>query len=120
MQKPKRRANLKWWKDAKFGLFIHWGPSSVGGATIQGDALYLHIFHWVEGALTLPALPRKVLSYVELGGESVTCTQSADRLVVKLDSAKATDLHSVVKLALEPGDPIPVIAVESDAEENRL
>jgi alpha-L-fucosidase len=91
-----------------------------GGATIVGDALYLHIFHWQEGALTLPALPRKVLSCVELGGETVTCTQSADRLVLELDGEKATDLHSVVKLTLAPGEPIPVIAVESDGEENAL
>jgi len=91
-----------------------------GGATIVGDALYLHILNWVEGALTLPALPRKVLACAELGGDTVTCTQSADRLVLKLDGAKTTDLHSVVKLTLEPGGPIPVIAVESDVEENGL
>ncbi|MCB9766935.1 MAG: alpha-L-fucosidase [Candidatus Omnitrophica bacterium] len=26
---------LKWWRDAKFGLFIHWGPSSLTGEEIS-------------------------------------------------------------------------------------
>ena len=63
--------------------------------------------------------PEKCCSCVELGGETVTCTQSEDRLVLKLEGAKTTDLHSVVKLTLEPGDPIPVIAVESEVEQVR-
>lgn len=25
---------MKWWQDGKFGLFIHWGPSSVAGVEI--------------------------------------------------------------------------------------
>jgi alpha-L-fucosidase len=83
-----------------------------GGATTKGHALYVHVFDWVEGALALPALPRKVLSWVELGGEMVTCTQSEERLVLRLEGSKTTDVHSVIKLTLEPGDPIPLIAVE--------
>lgn len=26
---------LQWWRDAKFGLFIHWGPSSLNGTEIS-------------------------------------------------------------------------------------
>ena len=26
---------LQWWRDAKFGLFIHWGPSSISGTEIS-------------------------------------------------------------------------------------
>src|SRR5688572_32814641 len=25
---------LKWWREARFGMFIHWSPSSVGGTEI--------------------------------------------------------------------------------------
>ncbi|MGA2501336.1 MAG: alpha-L-fucosidase, partial [Tepidisphaeraceae bacterium] len=28
-------ARIKWWREAKFGLFIHWGPSSVNGTEIS-------------------------------------------------------------------------------------
>lgn len=27
-------ANLEWWKDARFGMFIHWGPVSIKGTEI--------------------------------------------------------------------------------------
>ncbi len=29
------QARLAWWRDAKFGLFIHWGPASVSGKEIS-------------------------------------------------------------------------------------
>jgi len=29
-----REANLEWWKDARFGMFIHWGPVSLKGTEI--------------------------------------------------------------------------------------
>ena len=31
---PDTAARIAWWQDAKFGLFIHWGPVSVAGAEI--------------------------------------------------------------------------------------
>ena len=30
-----RDARLAWWREARFGLFIHWGPSSVSGKEIS-------------------------------------------------------------------------------------
>ncbi|MFC1497132.1 alpha-L-fucosidase [Verrucomicrobiota bacterium] len=27
--------HMKWWKDAKFGFFVHWGPAVIGGKTIS-------------------------------------------------------------------------------------
>ena len=46
-------AKLEWWKDARFGMFIHWGPVSLKGTEIgwsrgreipvaEYDSLYLH------------------------------------------------------------------------------
>ncbi len=33
---PERcEARIQWWRDAKFGLFIHWGPASVSGKEIS-------------------------------------------------------------------------------------
>ncbi len=32
---PASPAQMQWWRDAKFGLFIHWGPSSISGAEIS-------------------------------------------------------------------------------------
>jgi alpha-L-fucosidase len=30
-----REARLQWWREARFGMFIHWGPSSVSGQEIS-------------------------------------------------------------------------------------
>lgn len=30
-----REVRLRWWRDAKFGLFIHWGPASLSGKEIS-------------------------------------------------------------------------------------
>jgi alpha-L-fucosidase len=30
-----QQARIKWWREARFGLFIHWGPSSVSGKEIS-------------------------------------------------------------------------------------
>ncbi len=30
-----QEARMQWWRDAKFGLFIHWGPASVNGTEIS-------------------------------------------------------------------------------------
>lgn len=30
-----RDARIAWWRDARFGLFIHWGPSSLSGREIS-------------------------------------------------------------------------------------
>jgi alpha-L-fucosidase len=30
-----RESRMQWWRDAKFGLFIHWGPASVSGKEIS-------------------------------------------------------------------------------------
>jgi alpha-L-fucosidase len=29
-----------WWRDARFGMFIHWGPSSVASCEISWSKLY--------------------------------------------------------------------------------
>lgn len=30
-----REARLQWWREARFGMFIHWGPASVSGKEIS-------------------------------------------------------------------------------------
>ncbi|HUW62998.1 MAG TPA: alpha-L-fucosidase [Candidatus Bathyarchaeia archaeon] len=36
METPGQRdARLAWWREARFGLFIHWGPASVNGTEIS-------------------------------------------------------------------------------------
>ena len=32
--KEKKDANMQWWREARFGMFIHWGPVSLTGKEI--------------------------------------------------------------------------------------
>ena len=33
--KQQRDERMQWFRDAKFGMFIHWGPSSVGAVQVR-------------------------------------------------------------------------------------
>ena len=79
----------------------------------DSNTLYLHVFEWTDGELVLPALPRGVTAYSELGGESITVEQTDDALKLKLNGGKQRDVHSVVKLQLEAGPEIALIPVEA-------
>ena len=30
-----RDARMQWWRDAKFGMFLHWGPVSLSGKELS-------------------------------------------------------------------------------------
>ena len=94
-----------------------------GGACHKGNVIYLHVFEWADGQLSLPTLPRKVLHCEALGGESVSFTQNADALTIRLHESKLRSLrhtfkpterslHHVIKLTLEPGAEMALIPVE--------
>jgi len=52
----KNAAKMDWWLDDKFGMFIHWGPSSVAGVEI-GWARETHPFdHPGKGELVPDAV----------------------------------------------------------------
>jgi alpha-L-fucosidase len=34
VDKDKEAARLKWWREARFGMFVHWGPVSLKGTEI--------------------------------------------------------------------------------------
>jgi alpha-L-fucosidase len=44
---------MQWWRDAKFGLFIHWGPVSVKGTEISWSRVGHPFDH--EGKQSVPA-----------------------------------------------------------------
>jgi len=106
---------MKKYKESVFGTEC--GPyisGQWGGACHKGNnTVYLHIYKWANGQLTLPALPRKVLSCEGLGEEKVSYTQTQDALTIKIANAqKKANPHVVVKLTLEEGASIDLIPTE--------
>ncbi len=47
-----REARLQWWREARFGMFIHWGPASVNGTEISWSRIGHP--HDIPGMETVP------------------------------------------------------------------
>lgn len=48
-----RDARMKWWREARFGMFIHWGLYSVGGGKWNGQDCGF-IGSWMQSRLRVP------------------------------------------------------------------
>ena len=49
-----QRANMDWWRDARFGMFIHWGVYSVPAGTYQGKKIP-GIGEWIMQHAEIPS-----------------------------------------------------------------
>ena len=45
--KEARDARMKWWREARFGMFIHWGVYSVPAGTYKGQPMKSHGGEWI-------------------------------------------------------------------------
>lgn len=48
-----RDARMQWWRDAKFGLFIHWGPYAVPAGTHNGQQVKATA-EWIQNVAQIP------------------------------------------------------------------
>ena len=44
---------MKWWRDARFGMFIHWGVYSVPAGTYKGQKIN-RIGEWIMNRGKIP------------------------------------------------------------------
>lgn len=47
-------ARMKWWREARFGMFIHWGVYSVPAGTYQGKKVRHHNGEWIMLQAEIP------------------------------------------------------------------
>jgi alpha-L-fucosidase len=52
--KEQHDARMKWWREARFGLFIHWGIYSVPAGTYEGKQIP-NIGEWIMNNAKIPA-----------------------------------------------------------------
>src|SRR3954470_13190796 len=53
-ESPQQRdARMKWWRQARFGMFIHWGIYSVPAGTYKGTQVQ-HIGEWIMNDAKIP------------------------------------------------------------------
>ena len=50
---PTHEARMKWWREARFGMFIHWGVYSVPAGTYHGEQSK-HIGEWIMRDFNIP------------------------------------------------------------------
>ncbi|MBC8180729.1 alpha-L-fucosidase [candidate division KSB1 bacterium] len=50
---PDRDARMKWWRDARFGMFIHWGLYAVPAGEYKGERVK-GIGEWIQASLNIP------------------------------------------------------------------
>src|SRR5689334_12897215 len=48
-----RDARMKWWREARFGMFIHWGVYSVPAGTYHGKRIP-NIGEWIMNTAKIP------------------------------------------------------------------
>ena len=51
--KEQKDARMAWWREARFGMFIHWGVYSVPAGTYDGKQ-YSHIGEWIMNDARIP------------------------------------------------------------------
>ena len=110
---------LDWWRDARFGMFIHWNPSSVAACEIswskqfypdigenlkpnpRPDPGLMGKKEWKEPWLNWfqPPVPREV--YDNLPKSFFPAMFDADKIVAQ---AKAAGMRYIVQVAKKPGE----------------
>src|SRR5213593_1653104 len=48
-----RDARMNWWRDARFGMFIHWGAYAVAAGTYKGERIP-GIGEWIMSRAHIP------------------------------------------------------------------
>ena len=83
MQREEARTDsrLNWWREAKFGLFIHWGLYAIPAGTWQGDQIP-GIGEWIMKRAQIP-----VNDYEKLAGQFIPIQFDADAWVALAKAA---------------------------------
>ncbi len=72
-----------------------------GGSTFRGNTIYLHILRWPSNAITLPAIPRKLLRHGVLTGGEASVKQTAAGIEVSVAASQRHPVDTIVKLEVD-------------------
>src|SRR5947208_16164255 len=76
-----RDARMQWWREARFGMFIHWGLYSIPAGTWDGKRI-AHIGVWIMNDASIP-----VADYKALAGQFNPTRFSAQEIVALAKNA---------------------------------
>jgi alpha-L-fucosidase len=94
---PRQVERLKEMGDwlGKYGETIYgtrggpWKPTKSLASTRKGSTIYLHLLGWNGKPITLPNIPRKIVSSTALTGGTARVQQAARKTSIRVDSAAA-------------------------------
>jgi alpha-L-fucosidase len=92
---------------AKYGESIYrtrggpWQPKEGIASTRRENTVFVHILGWTGNTLSLPNLPRKVISATLLTGGKVECKQNGDLLALSVAASDRKPIDTIVKLELD-------------------
>jgi len=78
-----------------------WKPTKAAASTRQGNTIFLHVFQWDGGQITLPDIARKVKSARLLAGGKAEVTQLNEQLVVRVPVSAHETGDTVIRLELD-------------------
>src|ERR1700723_4275903 len=56
-----RDARMQWWREARFGMFIHWGLYSIAAGTWDGKQIP-SVGEWIMNTASIPVADYKALA----------------------------------------------------------
>jgi alpha-L-fucosidase len=92
---------------AKYGPSVYgtrggpFKPGSYGVSTRKDKTVYLHVMSWAGDAVTLPAIPAKIVRSSALTGGSLTVKQTDAGIEVSLPAADRREIDTVIALELD-------------------
>ena len=99
-----RDARMEWWREARFGMFIHWGLYSIPAGEWHGQRT-THIGEWIMNDLSIP-----VADYKAFATQFNPTGFSAHDIVALAQSAGMKYIHDGFAMFDSKVDPFDIVA----------
>ncbi len=92
---------------AKYGQSIYgtrggpFKPTKRLASTRKANTVYVHILGWEDDAVTLPPIPKKIVSHSVLTGGSATVQQDDRGITIRVAPADRQEIDTIVRLELD-------------------
>jgi len=95
----------KWLKQNEESIYGTRGgpfmPGEWGASTHKGNTVYVHIFNWEKGVVTLPTIAQKIIGSASLNGAKVSIKQTDKSIVISVPESGRDPLDTVIVLQLD-------------------
>jgi alpha-L-fucosidase len=75
-------------------------PGGWGASTYKGNTIYVHILNWQEDTLTLPPIPKRIMSSSVMTGGTVSVKQTKEAIQISVPKSCRQELDTIIVLEL--------------------